>query len=76
MTLPSAGVAFIVLPLIGRAMGKGVPPHIMVVAGFLIVAGFAWMVGNMNLAAGSDDFFWPIILRAIGLSLTIVHSPS
>jgi MFS transporter, DHA2 family, multidrug resistance protein len=70
--LPGAGVSLIVLPLIGRMLVKGVPPHILIVTGFCVVAGFAYMLGSLDLDAGSRDFFWPIILRAIGLSLMAI----
>jgi len=70
--LPGAGVAVCVLPLIGRMIVKGVPMQYMVVAGFLIVAAFAFMLSRLNLNTGAHDFFWPIILRAIGLSLVTV----
>jgi len=65
--LPGAGVSLLFLPMIGRMLVKGVPPHLLIVIGYLIVAVFAYMLGDLSLAAGSRDFFWPIILRAVGL---------
>jgi DHA2 family multidrug resistance protein len=44
----------------------------MVIAGFSIVALFAYQLSHLDLQAGAHDFFWPIILRAIGLSLMTV----
>ncbi|HZZ57900.1 MAG TPA: DHA2 family efflux MFS transporter permease subunit [Opitutaceae bacterium] len=70
--LPGAGVAVLLLPLVGRALMRGVSPQWMVVTGFLIVAVFAAMLGHLNLAAGPGQFFWPIILRAVGLCLLTV----
>jgi DHA2 family multidrug resistance protein len=70
--LPGAGVAILFLPMMGRLLMKGFPPQYMVLAGFLIVATFCLMLSSLNLEAGSDDFFWPIILRAIGLSLVTI----
>jgi DHA2 family multidrug resistance protein len=70
--LPGAGVSVIVLPVIGRLIGKGFSPKIMVVMGFLTVALFTTQLSHLNLAAGEHDFFWPVILRAIGLCLMIV----
>jgi DHA2 family multidrug resistance protein len=70
--LPGAGVAVIILPMIGRMLNFGVPPRLLVVIGFSIVAAFAFMLGNLNLEAGAHDFFWPVILRAVGLSLMTV----
>ncbi|HVW21405.1 MAG TPA: DHA2 family efflux MFS transporter permease subunit [Opitutaceae bacterium] len=70
--LPGAGVAILVLPWIGKMLVKGVPPHILIVIGFCIVAIFAYQLGNLDLEAGSADFFWPIILRAVGLSFMAI----
>ena len=70
--LPGAGVSIIVLPLIGKMLVKGVPPHLLIVVGFVVVAAFAYLLGNLDLDAGSPDFFWPIILRGIGLCLMAI----
>jgi len=70
--LPGAGVAIVFLPLIGRMLSKGVPPQIMVVVGFGIVGLFTYMLSRLDLTAGSNDFFWPIILRALGLGMVTV----
>ena len=72
MFLPGAGVAIVVLPFIGKALMKGVPPQLMIVTGFGIVAAFSLMLSQLDLNAGAGNFFWPIILRAIGLSLMTV----
>jgi MFS transporter, DHA2 family, multidrug resistance protein len=69
---PGSLVALFFLPLMGRALMKGFPPQIMVLTGFLIVAIFAERLSLLNLSAQSGDFFWPIILRALGLSLVTI----
>jgi DHA2 family multidrug resistance protein len=56
----------------GRLLMKGFPPQAMVVMGFGIVAVFALQLSHLNLNAQSSDFFWPIILRAVGLSLVTI----
>jgi DHA2 family multidrug resistance protein len=70
--LPGAAISFIVLPLMGKMLSKGVPPQIMIVFGFAALGYFACLLGRNDLTTGSDDFFWPIILRAVGLGLIIV----
>jgi DHA2 family multidrug resistance protein len=70
--LPGAAVAVFFLPVMGRLLMKGFPPQFMVVAGFAIVAVFALQLSRLDLDAQSGDFFWPIILRAIGLSLITI----
>ena len=44
----------------------------MVVTGFVIVTAFAAQLSLLDLNAQSGDFFWPIILRALGLSLVTI----
>jgi DHA2 family multidrug resistance protein len=70
--MPGALVALFFLPFMGRLLMKGFPPQIMVVLGFLIVAVFALRLSYLDLNAQSADFFWPIILRALGLSLVTI----
>ncbi len=70
--IPGAAVAVIFLPIMGRLLVRGFPPQIMVVVGFTIVAFFAFRLSHLNLDAQSSDFFWPIIFRAIGLSLITI----
>ena len=69
---PGSLVALFFLPLMGRLLMKGFPPQVMVVTGFAIVAVFAWRLSLLDLSAQSGDFFWPIILRALGLSLVTI----
>ena len=70
--LPGAAVAIVFLPVVGQMLTKGVPPQFMVVSGFIIVAGFAFLLSGLDLNASASDFFWPIILRAVGLCLMTV----
>jgi DHA2 family multidrug resistance protein len=70
--LPGAVIAVVVLPLVGRALVRGIPPQVLIIAGFAIVAVFAWMLGRLDFDAGPGDFFWPIILRALGLCFMTV----
>jgi DHA2 family multidrug resistance protein len=70
--MPGALVAVFFLPIMGRLLMKGFPPQLMVVVGFLVVAIFAQRLSYLNLSAQSGDFFWPIILRALGLSLVTI----
>jgi len=70
--MPGALVALFFLPLMGRLLMKGFPPEWMVIIGFGIVAVFALQLSMLNMDAASHDFFWPIILRAIGLSLITI----
>jgi MFS transporter, DHA2 family, multidrug resistance protein len=70
--LPGALVALFFLPIMGKTLERGFPPEGMVIIGFGIVAAFALQLSALDLNASSEDFFWPIILRAIGLSMITI----
>ncbi|OWP64729.1 MFS transporter [Hymenobacter amundsenii] len=70
MLLPGAVVAGLMMPLIGRALQAGVPQKFMLPFGFGIFFLFTfWMSQKISPTAGEDDFFWPLILRGVGLGL-------
>jgi MFS transporter, DHA2 family, multidrug resistance protein len=70
--IPGAGVAIVFLPLMGRLLMKGFPPQVMVLTGFAIVSIFALWLSSFDLDTPAGDFFWPVILRAVGLSLVTI----
>jgi DHA2 family multidrug resistance protein len=70
--LPGALIAIVLLPLVGRSLAAGLSPRLMIIAGFSTVASFTYLLSHLTMGAGGANFFWPIILRAIGLCLLIV----
>ena len=70
--LPSSLTTAFMMPFVGRLIRRGFPPQIMVVGGFLVFFTFTWMLSHSSLASGQADFFWPLILRGLGLSMLFV----
>jgi len=70
--LPSSITAAVMMPLVGRLVRHGAPPRLMILGGFLAFGAFTWLLSNSTLSSGQDDFFWPLILRGVGLSLLFV----
>ncbi len=69
LLLPTlAGV--IMMPIIGKVMSKGVSPIPFVIAGFSLFAVYAFYSAEMPPDAGKWDFFWPLLIRAFGISLS------
>jgi DHA2 family multidrug resistance protein len=69
LLLPTlAGV--IMMPIIGKLMSKGVTPIPFVIVGFSLFAVYAFYSANMPVDAGKWDFFWPLLIRAFGISLS------
>ena len=70
LLLPGALIAGFMMPVIGKALQAGVPQKYMIPAGFTIFFGFTfWMASRISPTAGESDFFWPLILRGIGMGL-------
>jgi DHA2 family multidrug resistance protein len=70
LLLPGALASGFMMPLIGRALQAGVPQKYMIPVGFVIFFFFTfWMSGKISPTAGESDFFWPLMVRGVGLGL-------
>lgn len=67
--LPPTLFTVILMPFIGKAMSKGAPPIPFVIAGFILFAAFCFTSSTVSPDVGKWDFFFPISLRAIGMSM-------
>jgi DHA2 family multidrug resistance protein len=70
LLLPGALASGFMMPLIGRALQAGVPQKFMIPVGFTIFFFFTfWMASRISPTAGESDFFWPLMVRGVGLGL-------
>src|SRR5665213_2864503 len=61
------GIATIcMMPLVGMMLKKGVPAQFMSTIGMLLFFGFSFLMASSNLQSGTENFFWPLIIRGIG----------
>ena len=68
--LPGALASGFMMPIVGRLLMAGVPQKFMLPVGFAIFFGFTfWMGSRISPTAGEHDFFWPLIVRGVGLGL-------
>jgi DHA2 family multidrug resistance protein len=70
--LPSSLTAAVMMPVVGRLLRRGAPARLMILLGFIVFCAFTWQLSNSTLQSGQADFFWPLILRGLGLSLLFV----
>jgi len=67
--LPPTLFAVLMMPVIGKAMSKGVSAIPFVIVGFILFAAYAWQSASVSPDVGKWDFFFPLVLRAFGISM-------
>jgi len=73
LLLPGGLATIFMMPWVGTMLRKGFPAQVMASAGFLIFFIFCMqMVHYTTRVSGTADFFWPLIIRGIGMSLLFV----
>lgn len=73
LLVPSSIMTAFMMPFIGQMIQRGVPQTYMVAVGFLVFFLFTfWMFNVMTPDTGTEHFFWPLILRGVGLGLLFV----
>ncbi|RYZ84129.1 MAG: DHA2 family efflux MFS transporter permease subunit, partial [Proteobacteria bacterium] len=73
LLIPGSLMTAFMMPIIGNAIQKGVKQPYLVAVGFFVFFCFAfWMYSVMTPDTGSEHFFWPLIVRGLGLSLLFV----
>jgi DHA2 family multidrug resistance protein len=70
--LPGSLATAMMMPIVGKLLQRGVPPQILNALGFICFFGFTYILSHSTLASDRHDFFWPLILRGVGLGLLFV----
>ena len=69
--LPGAIASAVTMALTGRFLARR-DPRPFVLLGVLLFTLAMWQWSHFTTASGYDDFFWPLIVRGIGLGLVFV----
>lgn len=72
LLIPGGLATIMMMPFVGRMLQAKFPPQIMATFGFIMFYLFTWLLSKSNLNSGESDFYIPLILRGIGLSLLFV----
>ncbi len=67
--LPPTLIGVVMMPIIGRSMAKGSRILIFIVVGFILYAIYSWLSSRVSPDVNKWDFFFPLALRAIGISM-------
>lgn len=73
LLIPSSITTGIMMPFIGKMLQNGVPQKYLVTGGFTIFFIYSlWMYLIMTPDTGAEHFFWPLVVRGVGLGLLFV----
>lgn len=73
LLLPGSLAAGLMMPVVAVLMKKTkISPVVLAGVGFALFVIFVWFLSNMSLSTGAHNFFWPLILRGIGLGLLFI----
>jgi DHA2 family multidrug resistance protein len=71
--LPGALLSGFMMPIVGTMLGKGVKPKYLLPFAFGIFAVFTFIMSDIiTPQTGEDSFFWPLIIRGVGLGFLFV----
>src|SRR5580692_1843471 len=70
--LPGGVATILCMPFVGNLLKKGVPAQFMSAGGFILFFIFCWMLYGSTLQSGTGDFWWPLIIRGIGMAILFV----
>ncbi len=65
-------IAVILMPVIGKAMSKGVPAIPFLITGFILFALYTILTSRVSPDVGRWDFFVPLMIRSAGLSMVML----
>jgi len=72
LLFPGGLATICMMPFVGIMLKRGIPAQFMATIGFIMFFIFSLMLSNSNLESGTGDFFWPLIIRGIGMSVLFV----
>ncbi|SFZ72710.1 DHA2 family efflux MFS transporter permease subunit [Chitinimonas taiwanensis] len=70
--LPSALAAAFAMPIAAKLLARGVPAWGLIATGAAIFLYAMWGHHLFSTESGAADFFWPLILRGLGLGLVFM----
>lgn len=70
--IPGGLATICMMPFVGIMLKKGVPAQILSTIGIALFYVFTSLLSQSTLQSGISNFFWPLIIRGVGLSLLFV----
>lgn len=66
--IPSALCTAISMPIIGNMLGKGTNPKLIIIIGIILTFIFLLLMSMASPDSSQNDFYFPFVLRGIGLA--------
>jgi MFS transporter, DHA2 family, multidrug resistance protein len=66
--IPSAMCTAISMPVVGKLLGSGKNPKTIILIGIFITFGFLLLMGFSSPDSSQNDFYFPFVLRGVGLA--------
>ena len=72
LLIPGSVVTALSMPVIGKMMQRGASARFLAGVGFFLFFLFTVMLGRLTAQVGADDFFWPLVVRGIGMGMIFI----
>jgi DHA2 family multidrug resistance protein len=69
---PGGLCTILMMPFIGKMLNNGIPAQFMATIGMFLFFVFTTMLSKSTLNSGTNDFFWPLVIRGVGMALLFV----
>lgn len=69
---PGGLATILCMPFVGNMLKKGIPAQFLSAGGFILFFIFCWMLSGSTLESGTGNFFWPLIVRGVGMAILFV----
>jgi DHA2 family multidrug resistance protein len=69
---PGGMCTILMMPFIGKMLNRGIPAQFMATIGMFLFFVFTTMLSKSTLNSGTGDFFWPLVIRGVGMALLFV----
>lgn len=70
--IPSGLVTVFIMPIVGMLLRKNFPAQLLAGVGFLLFYVFTSMLSKQTMLSGESDFFYPLLIRGIGMGCLFV----
>lgn len=70
--LPTAIGSGVTMAVCSKLLQRGIAPQTLMVVGTSLFAYGMWGHGHFTTLSGSEDFFWPLVARGVGLGMLFI----